>query len=158
MADWLVISSANLDSFCGGTWLDDALGGDGIWYHLVKEIHWFIFDLEENYNITKFRSFSCTSRDPIDVDIYVSTDKENWGDPVASGISTWQDGYEYVEVDSSDKVGRFVKVVINETENGAPGYIQWGDIIPPGGIFDAYGELYTPPATGGNASFFGCNF
>ena len=144
MADWLGIDSSNLHSYCGYTSkdLESALDGDGsYWAHYAKEAHWFILDLGGNYSITKVGSFSDMPYDPIDVDIYISTDTEDWGEPVVSSVDQWQDCTPpYVEVGCTEKTGRYIKVVISGTEHDSPGYVQWGyNLQFP--IIDVYGEL-----------------
>jgi len=51
------------------------------------------------------------------VNIFVSDSKASWGAAVGSGISTWQDTKNWVEVDSTDKVGRYIKVMVIGTES-----------------------------------------
>ena len=147
--DWLGISSANLDSKCGedgGCLLAEALDGIDYWQHNVGEVHWFILDLGQTYSIKKVRGRSKTALDPTDVDIFVSDDKENWGDAVATGINTWQDTAEWVEVDTTDKDGRYIKVVINATEFMQA--VKWGkEIAPFITIFDVYGDVVGGPET-----------
>jgi hypothetical protein len=139
--DWLGVGSSYLDSHCGDTsayFLSEALDGTDMWVHAVEEIHWFILDLGQSYTISKVRGRSLASYDPIDVDIYVSDDKQNWGIPVATGISSFQDTDLWQEEAVTKKRGRFVKVVINQTEN--PIAIWWGNLSPSFTIFDVYVE------------------
>ena len=143
MADWLGINSSHLDSHCGNSGvrkLDEALDGTDSWDHDVDETHWFILDLGVSYNITKVRGRSDDTDDPIDVNVYVSNDKENWGVAVASGINTWQDTANWVEVDTTDKEGRYVKVEIVDTEDLRRD-LGFGDTSPTFSIFDVYGSL-----------------
>lgn len=138
-ADWIGISSTHYNSHCGdsgGHLLTEALDGEGSWDHWAQEVHWFVLDLTETYTITKVRGRSYTAGDPIDIDIYVSDDTENWGIAVKTGISTWQDTVEWVEIATTEKDGRYIKVVINATEYGVADEISWGIAS----IFDAYGE------------------
>lgn len=155
MADaWIGINSSHIDSKCGeegdGT-LADALDGTDQWDHDVSEVHWFILDLGQTYTIKKVRGRSDWVRDPTDVDIYVSNDKEDWGEARATGISTWEDcgaaPIDWVEVDTTDRDGRYIKVVINATEDGVGGMISWGD-SPACTIFDAYGSVVAVGWTG----------
>lgn len=137
---WLSVGSSNISSFCG-EWLQGTLGDalDEIyffWHHNVNEVHWFILDLGEEYKITKLKGRSRTASDPDDVDIFVSTDGVTWGTAVATGISVWQDTDDYVEVILTEKIGRYLKVVINSTEDGA-NHIVWG-FATIYGIFDVY--------------------
>ncbi|GAG66265.1 unnamed protein product [marine sediment metagenome] len=147
---WLGISSAELDSHCGSNAeleLADALDGTSKWVHSDHdgEAHWFILDLGQTYTIKKVRGRSNLGGDPDDVDIYVSDDKENWGDAVATNIATWQDTTEWVEVDSTDKDGRYIKVDIIGHEYKIPAQINWGKEEPYMTIFDAYGDVALPP-------------
>jgi hypothetical protein len=143
--DWLGISSTEYDSHCGDYSasydLPDALDGSGVWLHYVNETHWFILDLGATYTIKKFRGRAKWPYDPVDVDIYVSDSKVDWGVAVATGISTWQDTVAWVEVDSTDKNGRYIKVEIIATEHAEYPYISWGGISPSFTIFDAYGDV-----------------
>jgi len=143
--DWLGISSAEYDSHCGddGTnTIETALDGTRLWKHAVDEDHWFILDLGSTHTIKKFRGRSNSiGNDPLKIDIYVSDSKTEWGAAVATDIDTWQDTDEWVEVDSTDKDGRYIKVVIKDTE-AANRYLDWraydGGWIT---IFDAYGDV-----------------
>ena len=144
MADhWLEISSSEIDSFCGESGVDTlekALNGTGVWGHNANHVHWFILDLGQTYTIKKVRGRSDGSLDPTDVNIYVSDDKENWGDAVTEGITTWQDTSDWVEVDTTDKDGRYIKVEIESTEH----FFNWngfGGTFPNYTIFDAYGDV-----------------
>ena len=128
---WYGIDSANKESVCGEDkeWtLSRALRISHIgfhgWLHEVDEIHNFVIDLEQIYTILKIRSRSNSTADPIDVDVFISDDAATWGAAVASGISTWQDTGSWVEVDITDKAGRYIKFVINDTED-ANNYIHW---------------------------------
>lgn len=117
---WLDINSSHLDSLCGQSSVDtltDALDGLDKWRHTVDHDHWFIIDLGETYNVLKVRGRSERLRDPIDVNIYVSNDKGAFGAAVASGINSWQDTAAWVEIDTTDKEGRYVKVEIVDTED-----------------------------------------
>ena len=149
--DWLGISSSNLvaDSgsyFEGWEDLDDALDGNTHWKSANDDTpQWFILDLEQTYTITKFRGRSIDSvGDPIDVDIYISTNNSTWGTAVATGITTWQDTASWIEVDSTDKVGRYIKVEIIDWEFRKYGgfNLVWGKTnFPYITIFDAYGDI-----------------
>ena len=149
MADWLGINSSHLDSHCGNSGvrkLDEALDGTDSWDHDVDETHWFILDLGVSYNITKVRGRSNTAAfggsDPIDVNIYVSTDGTTWGDAVASGITTWQDRTDWdgdAVIDCTPKEGRYVKIEIIDTEDtDTPDGIKFG-ASPAFTILDVYG-------------------
>ena len=135
---WFGVSSANLDGYCGqedGTQLTWALDGANRWYHSTDHTHWFILDMGASHNWTKFRSRSNQTDDPTKVNIYVSETNGDWGAAVAVDISTWQDSAAWVEYNSTDKQGRFIKVEITETENSPAGTtLNYGE----GPIFDAY--------------------
>jgi hypothetical protein len=148
-SDWLDIGSSNLYDHCGDSWgafLTEALDGDDCWMHDVAEVHHFILDLGSVYNISKVRGRSnCTwvQQDPTNVNIYVSNSTSVWGTAVASNITTWQDTYDWVEVECTPKNGRYIKVEITSTEDGSPGSITFGideEDPPYMTIFDAYGS------------------
>ena len=143
--DWLGIGSSEYDSHCGDTdghTLQEALDGDDYWYHAVDEQHWFILDLGSNYTVRKMRGRSNYIADPTDVDVFVSMNKTDWGTAVATAINTWQDTAAWVEVDTTDKEGRYIKVVIEDTEAGT-NHIRWGQnpLLSPISIFDVYGDV-----------------
>ncbi len=143
---WLGISSSEYDSHCGDTMgrtLEEALDGDDYWWNAWTpgHTHYFILDLGQNLTIKKVRGRSITSADPIDVDIYISDNKSDWGTAVATGISSWNDTDAWQEVDTTDKTGRYIKVVIIDTEDIFDS-IKWGQIFGTYiTIFDAYGDV-----------------
>lgn len=145
MADrWFEVDSTNLYSFCGESdthRLGDALDGTNYWEHNSNEEHWFIIDLLQVYEIKQVRGRSGTGKDPTLVDIYVSRTASSWGEPVATNIATWQDTASWQNVDVTDKIGRFVRVVIKSTED-AYNYLRFGGGIEAGypymSIFDVY--------------------
>jgi len=143
VGDWLGINSSHIDSACGGIGLEGALDGDNFWSHYATHQHWFILDLGDTYNITKARGRSNTPEwapyDPTDVDIYVSDNKTTWGTAVATGISSWQDTDSWVEESVTPKDGRYIKVVINSTED-VDNHLVWGDWGGAWNIFDVFGE------------------
>ncbi|MHC4593382.1 MAG: hypothetical protein ACYS19_00370 [Planctomycetota bacterium] len=153
--DWLGINSSHLHSYCGGWGLGGALDGVDFWnvslVHLYCLPHGFILDLGESTAIEKVRGRSVTSLDPLSVDIYVSDDLGNWGMAVATGITTWQGTSSWVEIDTIDKIGRYIKVEVNAVEgDGGDHYMEWGlneydepepDYIT---IFDAYAGAVIP--------------
>jgi len=148
-ADWLGISSDEYDSHCGDDGvhkIDEVLDGTDYWGHQVDETHWLILDLGQTYTIEKIRGRSNSVRDPIDIDVYISDSKEDWGSAVASNITDWQDSSDWNEIDITNKNGRYVKIVINDTENES-NYLYFGKSgFPPFiTIFDVYGDIYTPP-------------
>ncbi len=151
---WLGINSSHLHSFCFGWGLEDALDGEDFWnipiYHGEFLPHWFILDLGESIAIKKVRGRSRTTLDPISVDIYVSDDLESWGMAVATGITTWQDTSSWVEIDTIDKIGRYIKVEVTATEyDHGDHYMEWGENDEPEDhitIFDAYaGDVTQDP-------------
>ena len=142
--NWLNINSANLDSYCNGAYLEEALDGVNMWICGENHVHWFILDLGKAYTITKVRGRSNDSwfisayGDPTDVNIYVSETNGSWGTPVATNISEWQDTDEWVEVEFTQiAYGRYVKVEIEDTET-TNNYIEWGKVFSMT-IFDIYG-------------------
>ncbi len=155
MADgWLGINSYHLHSFCWKWGLEGALNGKDFWnisvYHFKFLPHWFILDLGESITIKKVRGRSRTSMDPISVDVYVSDDLESWGMAVATGITTWQDTSSWVEIDTIDKIGRYIKVEVTAIEgDGGDHYKEWGQDGDPEDnitIFDAYaGDVTQDP-------------
>jgi hypothetical protein len=141
VADWLGINSSHIDSKCGeaaGATLADALDGIDFWAHYVTESpHWFIIDLGASYNVQEVKGRSNYLADPIDVNIYVSDDKGDFGTAVATGISTWQNTDNWVEIDTTDKTGRYVKVEIVAVDD-VDGHIIFGGWNPSFKIFDVY--------------------
>jgi len=143
LADWLEIDGDNLDSHCGDTTvytLEDALNqvNNKYWMHYVTEDHWFILDLGQTYTISKIHGRSNYNYDPIVVDVYISDSKESWGDAVAEDLD-YSDTDDWIETEITPKDGRYVKVIITDTES-ASRFIQYGK---PGGLtlFDVYGEV-----------------
>ncbi len=155
---WLGINSSLLHSFCWGWGLEGALDGEEFWnislYHWEFLPHWVILDLGESIPIKKVRGRSSTGLDPVNVDVYVSDDLESWGMAVATGITTWQDTSSWVEIDTIDKIGRYIKVEVTAAEgDGGDHYMEWGENDEPEDhitIFDAYagGDVAVIPAPG----------
>ena len=154
--DWLGVGSDNLTAYCGEHatgLLSDALDGTDAWKDPTNETHWFILDLGNIYNITQFRGRSERTEDPIDITIYVSEDNATWGTPVISNISTWQDTASWVKADSEDKDGRYIKLLVIDTEDiTAPDFhsMQWGNEATPFEIFDVLSGIepnYAPTQT-----------
>ena len=139
--EWFGITSANLDSLSGeegGSLLSDALDGTNYWGRAFDEQHWFVIDLGTNYKITKVRGRSNSSGfDPDDVSIFVSETNGNWGTAVASGITTWQVTSDWVEVSTTEKVGRYIRIQTQTTPHFR-NYLSWGDSSSPFTIFDVY--------------------
>ena len=146
--DWLGISSSEYDSHCGdnnGHTLEEALDGTDYWYHMMTSghNHNFVLDLGQTYTVKKFRGRSFRASDPIDVDIYVSDNKSDWGTAVVSGISSWQDTGSWQIVDLAKyKHGRYIKVEVQDTEHFLD-YIEWGGSFGPPymTIFDVYAGI-----------------
>ena len=133
---WLGINSSHLHSYCWKWGLGGALDGKDFWnisvHHWGFLPHWFILDLGESIAIKKVRGRSRTSMDPISVDVYVSDDLESWGMAVATGITTWQDTSSWVEIDTIDKIGRYIKVEVTATEDDhGDHYMEWGQYLDP---------------------------
>lgn len=136
-ASWIGIDGSYLHSKCGdksGYRLSDALDGTTMWAHNVNHQHWFILDLGDIYKVEKVRSRSNYQADPLGVYIYVSMNTTTWGDPVGEDIDTFRNTVTWVEEDTTDKIGRYVKVVATETEVSL-NYLGWGDDFQ---IFDVY--------------------
>lgn len=164
-ADWIGIDSSHLMAggagvaFCNDEStgrIVDALSGNDYWVCYINHVHYVILDLGVSYNVQKVRGYSALTGDPLDVDVFVSNDTGDWGAAVASGINTWADCADWVEVDTTDEEGRYVKVVINDTENFNR-VLAFGTAFPSSLIFDVYGEV----AAGEDedvAVFMGANF
>jgi len=138
---WFGVSSSHYHSHCGDSFgheLTEALDGNDYWSHLSNESHWFIIDLGASYNVMKIRGRSNTAFDPVDIDVYISDSLTSWGTAVTSNITTWQDTDTWVEVNTTDKTGRYVKVEIIETEAGASSPVRFGNSSSPYPIFDVY--------------------
>jgi len=142
MADWLNINSTNILSVCGETAGHDlakALDGTDRWGHYYAVPHQFELDLFGNYLLSSVRGRSNTDFDPKLVDIYISQDKDDYGDPVLIDVG-FTDTADWIEYSFPEKIGQYVKVVIKETET-AWGDIVWGQEWDPFTIFDVYGEI-----------------
>ena len=144
--DWLDLDSTNLHSHCGDDDLhtvEAALNGTDYWNHPVTEIHYLILDLGASYNIKKFKSHSSMGGDPRDVDLYVSDNLLDWGVAVGNVRGEWEDIDVWVEFDTTDKDGRYIKFNVTETE-ALMDYLSWGNTAPYK-IVDVYGELVPIP-------------
>lgn len=140
-ARWLGISSANAEEHCGDYstyYHTEALDGVDYWRCQTEHEHYFIVDLKKSYLVTKIRGRSCLTYDPTLVDIYVSDNKEDFGDPVAEDIHNWQSTLEWAETETIEKSGRYVKAIIKTTEE--PSYYLYFGASPPMTIFDVYGD------------------
>ncbi len=159
-ADWIGITSAHYVLHCGDDGLntiEEALDGTDQWYHGTDETHWFFIDLGEEYNVQKVRGRSNGNDDPIDVNIYVSNDPDNWGAAVASGVDFSNTASPaWVEVDTTDKDGRYVMVEIEDTEDASK-ILEFGG-EPTFTIFDVYGEATAAPPAADVAVIMGANF
>jgi PKD repeat protein len=146
--DWLGITGNNRDSECGydhiSVTFEKALNGTSFWAHAVDETHWGIVDLGQSYTVKKVRGRSDFMDDPTDVNIYVSENKTSWGTAVTTGISTWTNTSSWVEVDTMDKDGRYIKIEINDTESRFKA-LSFGNDISPFKIFDVYGGINQAP-------------
>lgn len=158
MPGWLNIDSSHLFDYCGYTFYDNegylpwALDGADIWFDAVDENHFFILDLLDMYYITQVcgRSngwyqvgYAC---DPTDIDIFISDDMNDWGSPVAYGISDFQDTSAWQIIATIPKAGRYVKVVIYDTED-FDRWLAWGRSQWDGSYFSIFDVYYdTPPA------------
>lgn len=151
VADWIGIDSSHLDSHTGDysdpydpypNTLVRALNGIDFWgCYFLPMPYYFILDLNESYLISKVRGRSNVNGDPTNLSIYISDDKEEWGAAVATGITTWQDTSNWVEINVTNKKGRYVKVVIHASEWPA-GFLYWGKNYPNSfKIFDVYGGI-----------------
>ena len=163
--DWIGIDNTYImaggagTGFCGeeaGWTLADALDGTDVWWHDVDETHWFIIDLGTTYSVTFVRGRSregVGSGQPTDVNIYVSDNIEAWGAAVASSIFTWANTSTWVNIDTTDKDGRFVLVEIVDTSSHTD--IFWGGWDPYDffTIFDVYGSAGAAEAAAGQLIF-----
>ena len=116
------------------------MNGTNSWKHTANETHSFVIDLGATRNVQQVRGRSGgdSSRDPTNVNIYVSDNPADFGAAVYSGITTWQDTSVWQEIAVTPKNGRYVKVEITTTESGSK-YLEFGG--PATGyfkIFDVY--------------------
>jgi len=146
MTTWIGVDSSNLIEQCGGVGLDGALDGTDYWRHEITEIHYFILDLGGDYLLTRAKGRSNNSLDPTGVDIYVSDDGITWGTAVATNITTWQDTAVFQEVALTEKMGRYVKIVIHHTEGFMlqRQFLNWGSPMISFNIID-FGYEISPP-------------
>jgi len=147
MTTWIGIGSTHLYSQCGGgASLSLALDGDDMWEHNEKEQHSFVLDLKTAYLVTRVRGRSQSISDPTSVNIYVSDDIMNWGSAITGEINSWQDTDAWQERGTQKKLGRYVKVEIDNTEH-RDDHINWGSPFTPFTIIDVGYEL-SPPMIG----------
>lgn len=142
--DWLVIDSTYLHTSCGGDNLENALDGIGLWEHYSSEYHWFIIDLGSAYTITSVKGRSFSAYDPYTIEFYVSNSSTIFGFSVGT-TELWRDTPEFVEVELTQKCGRYVKVLILDTDQDRDLAFGNADIEYPFSIFDVYGELWVAP-------------
>lgn len=107
----------------------EALNGDAAWAaSSLTPTPYLIMDLDQKQTVISVSGRSNSATDPTSVDIYVSDSLTSWGDPVSSGVSTWQDTDDFVVIDTTDKDGRYVKVEVNTTESTT---MSWGGSATP---------------------------
>lgn len=108
--------------------------------HTVNETHWFIIDLGMSLHVEQVRGRSGgdLSRDPTNVNIYVSDSIVDFGAAVATNITTWQDTTAWQEVSVTHKNGRYVKVEITATEDANKTLEFGGPATGYYKIFDVY--------------------
>jgi len=142
---WLSVSSGNYSSAsCGEDSLQGALDGDMSWFcERVEFPANFVLDLGANYVIDKVQGRSNKDHDPIDVDVLLSYDGSSFFEAV-SDIGNWSNTETWGVWDMPGTAGRYVKVVVNDTEAGAdPKNLEWGVEPTPENfltIFDVYAE------------------
>lgn len=138
---WIYPDSTTISSFCNDLdkhRLADALDGPGSndWGCDLNETHWCILDLGQMWLIKKFKTFSDTKDDPQSINVYISTDGSTWGTAVGTGFDP-EDTETYQEFDFTDKVGRYIKFEIDDTEDPT-GDIGWGAGTETSGIIGLY--------------------
>ncbi len=107
----------------------EALNGDAAWAaSSLTPTPYLIMDLDQKQTVISVSGRSNSATDPTSVDIYVSDSLTDWGNPVSSGVSTWQDTDSFVVIDTTDKDGRYVKVEVNTTESTT---MSWGGSAAP---------------------------
>ena len=150
--DWIGIDSSHLFSVCGEDvvhTLASALNGTDYWEHTINHSHEFVVDLGQTYNVQKVRGRSDLAGDPRLVQFYVSDDTGDWGAAVGiiSGpTGEWEDVGDgnFVEINTTDKNGRYVRVNISSTEHPTE-YLLFG-YDPAKTIFDVYVAATVPTA------------
>lgn len=134
---WLGIDSSHFDSVEAGGFetspVTAMLNGTGSWINILNLTGTtlsFYLDLGATYKVTKVRGRSngAFNADPTNVNIYVSTDNSTWGGAVAEDLD-FQDTSSWVESSTFEKVGRYVRVEVDETENTVLA-IDWGGGFP----------------------------
>ena len=113
------------------------------WFHWVEEAHWVILDMGETSTISKICTWHERQWDTERglTEIYVSTDTSDWGESLGSMKNTQNQNPGWIEVDITDKVGRYIKLVF-ETSNSpywremSVYFLGEPDAIPPSAIND----------------------
>ena len=140
---WLGIDNTNYDSDCGdtgGNIVADTLKGSGYWQHEQDHTHFFVVNLGAHYIVKYVRGRSNTNFDPEEVNIYISGDNSTWVQ-IATFDRLWDNTNDWVVITTTPTKGRYVKVEITITEDGANNYIEFGHITVPFQIFDVCGTL-----------------
>jgi len=142
MGNWFGVTSGNLIKHCGDTGaytLAKALDGIDHWYHAVSEIHWFIIDLGKSCTISKMRGRSLSVMDPTRVALYTfQTPAEH--EVLVGMTDAWRDTSAWVEVPTKPKIGRYIRVEIQQTEEPRD-YIAFGSHTSPFTIFDVFTDV-----------------
>lgn len=91
------------------------------WHHPDNHYHWIVVDLEESKYIEKVRVFVASTKEShlIEVNVYISDDPENWGDPVATNLNFTAIN-QWNERDITPKTGRYVKLEHIHTQETYP--------------------------------------
>lgn len=171
VGSWFGVTSANLetaDRGDTGAKLSNMLDGTGASQSLWLEVanpsfpQEFVLDLGQNYTIERIRSRSFYLVNITDFDVYVSETNGDWGTAVIEGVNPTAGGSSYTETATTEKVGRYVRVVLNTSSFGT--ILSWGlngafgncfDVFvgysydqEPGGVFTYNESGYTYNATG----------
>ena len=117
------------------------------WNHYVVEEHWIILDMGETYSISKMQMYDYHGWGlATDIAaIYVSDDVGNWGGSVGSFVFPNEAGSVWREIDTTDKDGRYIKLVSVSAQ-----LERWVE-------FQIYGEV-AAAVEEQRAIFFGANF
>ncbi len=129
---YLGINSSYYNDSCGWTGGESpltALDGTGRWLHNVNFWHWVDLDLGQVYDVTHIRGRSDGSDDPTDVYVWVAEVFGEWGDPVLSSISDWQDTSAWVTHAITPYArGQYVRALTFTTED-INNFLAWGKLI-----------------------------
>lgn len=140
---WIDLTSANYEAHCGhtgGFTPQGALDGTGEWKHTVNEWHWVDMDLGDIYRIRFVASRSSTTDDPTNVNVYISHNTTDWGEPVVTGISNWQDTTVMTPHTVAYPTGRYVRYLAFSTED-LINNLGWGKTIGAISIARIYAEI-----------------